>query len=191
MKVDAAAILAGSALNISKHNGTCTLDLQPHYYNGTVEIKHLSVPGNLDGFKLQTSAAPSSADFWYFDVFSQSTKQTLNIVFFNSGDFAQYPHPLALQVSGVYENGTDFYFEAMADDGVHLVNGPDGVTGDWGMARFSGSPLDKPNIRYSISIDSPEMDIKGTIDFQSVCDIFLGPSSTQLDLNQRSVNAYS
>ena len=168
MKIGTAAFLVGSALKVREHNKTCALDLQPHYYNGTAEVEDLSVPGNLDGFKMLTPAARSSADFWYFDVFSQSTNQTLNIVFFNSGDFAQYPHPLAVQVSGVYENGTDFYFEAMADDGVHLTNGPDGITGDWGMASFSGSALDKPNVRYSISIDSLEMDIKGTIDFQSV-----------------------
>ena len=164
--------MAGSAFATGQQYETSTLDLPPHYHNGTVTVEHLSVPGNLDGFRMQTPAAPGSADFWYFDVFSQSTKQTLNIVFFNSGDFKQYPHPLALQVSGVYENGTDFYFEAMADEGVRLTNGPDGITGDWGIGTFKGSSLDKPDIQYSISIDSSEMGIYGTIDFQSVHNIF-------------------
>jgi hypothetical protein len=110
---------------------TLNLNLVPHYYNGTVSVEHRSVSGNLDGFKMRTPAARGSADFWYFDVLSESTNETLNIVFFNSGEFSQYPHPLAVQVSGVHANGTDFYYEAMANKGVTLTNGPNGVTGNW------------------------------------------------------------
>ena len=146
-----------------------TLELQPKYHNGTVTVEHLSVLGNLDGFKMSHPAAQKSADFWYFDVFSKSTNQTLNIVFFNFGDFIQYPHPLTVQVSGVYPNGTDFYFEALANDGVTITNGPSGVAGDWkGIGSFKGSPLDEPSIAYTITIDSADMGIFGNITFNSV-----------------------
>ena len=145
------------------------ISLQPVYTNGSIQVEHLSTAGNLDGFKMLTPAARKSADFWYFDVFSASSNQTLNIVFFNSGEFAQYPHPLAVQVSGVYPNGSDFYFEAMADEGVGLSNGPDGIKGDWkGIGTFHGSALDKPDVGYEIVLDSPVMDIYGTVIFRAV-----------------------
>lgn len=158
---------AGSASPASR---TRVLNLAPEYFNGTVRVENGSVPGNLDGFRMQTPAARSTSDFWYFDVFSAETNQTLNVVFFNSGDFQQYPHPLAVQVSGVFANGTDFYYEALADDGVTITNGPHGIKGDWkGIGSFKGSSLDKPDVSYSIRINSPDMGIKGTIKFYSVC----------------------
>ncbi|KAI9167806.1 Tyrosinase family protein asqI [Paramyrothecium foliicola] len=146
-----------------------TLELKPEYHNGSVTIEHLSTACNLDGFRMPHSAARKSADFWYFDVFSASTNQTLNIVFFNSGDFAQYPHPLALQVSGVYPNGTDFYYEALANEGVTITNGPDGIFGEWrGLGSFTGSSLQKPDVEYRINIDSAELGITGSIHFKAI-----------------------
>lgn len=107
-----------------------TLNLAPEYYSGTVPIEGTSVAGNLDGFKMLNSSPLKYADFWYFDVFSQATNQTLNIVFFNTDWFSQYSHPLAVQVSGVYPNGMAFYYEALADNGVTLTSDEDGITGD-------------------------------------------------------------
>jgi hypothetical protein len=153
----------------SSSNCTHSLTLDPVYTNGTISVEHFSTADNLDSFKMLTPAARKSADFWYFDVFSASSNQTLNIVFFNSGEFAQYPHPLAVQVSGVYPNGTSFYLEDLANSGVSLTNGPNGLTGDWkGIGAFKGSALDKPDVEYSIALDSSEMGIHGTIVFQAV-----------------------
>ncbi|RSL41030.1 hypothetical protein CEP53_013011 [Fusarium sp. AF-6] len=146
--------MSGLALAAPEKTSTKHLQLKPEYYNGTVSVEHLSAPGNLDGFKMSTPAARKSTEFWYFDVFSKATNQTLNIVFFNSGEFKQYPHPLSVQVSGVFPNGTDFYYEAMADEG--------------GIGSFKGSSLDKPNVEYSIKLDSPDMDISGKIKFKSI-----------------------
>lgn len=161
--------LAGVAFGAPSNTTTRSIDLKPVYTNGTISVEHLSEAGNLDGFKMSTPAARGSADFWYFDVFSSATNQTLNIVFFNSGEFSQYPHPLAVQVSGVYANGTSFYFEALADSGVSITNGPAGITGDWkGVGSFKGSALDGPDVEYTINLDSPQMDIYGSIVFKSV-----------------------
>lgn len=168
-KLLAASAMVGCSLGAAIIETTRTLELAPEYFNGTVSVEHLSVAGNLDGFKMLTPAARASTDFWYFDVFSKATNQTLNIVFFNTGEFKLYPHPLALQVSGAYANGTDFYYEAVADSGVTITNGPKGITGDWkGVGTFDGCALDKPDVEYHISIDSSVMDINGNITFKSV-----------------------
>ncbi|RTE82733.1 hypothetical protein BHE90_002736 [Fusarium euwallaceae] len=128
---------------------------------------------------MSTPAARKSTDFWYFDVFSKATNQTLNIVFFNSGEFKQYPHPLSVQVSGVFPNGTGFYYAALADEGVSITNGPQGIQGTWkGIGSFKGSSLDKPNVEYSIKLDSPEMGISGKIKFKSTA-----PAHYPCDLN--------
>ncbi|KAM0438473.1 hypothetical protein ACHAPT_001222 [Fusarium lateritium] len=167
------------AASLDNHKAQ-TINLKPQYLNGTVSVEHASVPGNLDGFKMETPAARSTADFWYFDVLSESTNQTLNIVFFNSGEFASYPHPLAVQVSGTFSNGTGFYYEALADDGVTVSNGrTTGVRGNWkGIGSFTGSSLDNPNVQYKIKLDSPEMGIKGSIEFNSIA-----PPRYPCDLN--------
>lgn len=162
--------LAGLALGAPSNTTTTrSIDLKPAYTNGTIHVEHLSEAGNLDGFKMSTPAARGSADFWYFDAVSSASNQTLNVVFFNSGEFSSYPQPLAVQVSGVYANGSDFYFEALADAGVHITNGPAGVWGEWkGVGSFRGSALDGPDVEYTINLDSPVMDIYGTIVFKSV-----------------------
>ncbi|KAF5520908.1 Tyrosinase family protein asqI [Colletotrichum aenigma] len=181
-KLPAASAMVGCSLGAAINETTRTLELAPEYFNGTVSVEHLSVAGNLDGFKMLTPAARASTNFWYLDVFSKATKatnQTLNIVFFNTGEFKLYPHPLALQVFGTYANGTDFYYEALADSGFTITNGPKGITGDWkGVGTFDGSALDKPDVEYHISIDSSVMDINGNITFKSTA-----PTHYPCDLN--------
>ncbi|KAL1883251.1 hypothetical protein Daus18300_000309 [Diaporthe australafricana] len=178
-KITVLTAMAATAFGAPSNIITHSIDLQPVYTNGTISVEHLSVAGNLDGFRMTTPAARSSADFWYFDVFSSASNQTLNVVFFNSGEFQEYPHPLAVQVSGIYANETDFYFEALADSGVSLTNGPAGVAGEWkGIGSFKGSALDKPNVEYTINLDSSQMDIYGTIVFKSIA-----PSHYPCELN--------
>ncbi|KAI0468581.1 hypothetical protein F4859DRAFT_524159 [Xylaria cf. heliscus] len=165
----AIASLAGIAFASVVDDSTRTLNLQPLYYNDPVSIEDLSIAGNLDGFKMSTPAARKSTDLWYFDVVSAATNQTLNIVFFNSGEFTQYPSPLAVQVSGTFANGTDFYYEALANQGVTITNGANGIKGDWkGIGSFIGSAPDNPDVEYVIDLDSAEMDIRGSIKFQSI-----------------------
>ncbi|EEU43350.1 uncharacterized protein NECHADRAFT_82547 [Fusarium vanettenii 77-13-4] len=186
VKFAAFAAMSGLALAAPEKTTIRHLQLKPEYYNGTISVEHLSVPENLDGFKMSTPAARKSADFWYFDVFSKATNQTLNIVFFNSGEFKQYPHPLSVQVSGVFPNGTDFYYEALADEGVSITNSPQGIQGEWGgIGSFKGSSLEKPNVEYSIKLDSPDMGISGKIKFKSMtpahypCDLYGAIGVTQ------------
>ncbi|KAI7773651.1 hypothetical protein LA080_010213 [Diaporthe eres] len=147
IKFAALTALAGIAFGAPSNITTRSIDLKPVYTNGTISVEHLSVAGNLDGFKMSTPAARGSADFWYFDVCSSASNQTLNIVFFNSGEFSQYPQPLA------------------------------------GVGSFKGSALDEPNVEYIINLDSPQMDIYGTIVFKSIA-----PAHYPYELN-RAVGA--
>jgi hypothetical protein len=149
---------------------TDRLFIPPAYRNGSVSVENLSVPGNLDGFKMRTAANRTSFDFWYFDAFSKTTGAAINIVFFNTGDFATNSIPLAVQISGTYDNGTQFSAQALASEGVILKNGEEGVSGDWkgAGASFKGTSLAKPNVTYEIQIDSPSIGIKGTFVLKSV-----------------------
>jgi hypothetical protein len=144
--------------------------IPPAYHNGSVSVEGLSVPGNLDGFKMRTAANRTSFDFWYFDAFSKTTGAAINIVFYNTGDFATNPIPLAVQVSGTYDNGTEFSAQALASKGVVLKNDEEGVSGDWkgAGASFKGTNLNKPNVSYEILLDSPSIGIKGSFVLKSV-----------------------
>jgi hypothetical protein len=144
--------------------------IPPAYHNGSVSVEGLSQPGNLDGFKMRTAANRTSFDLWYFDAFSKTTGAAINIVFYNTGDFAANPHPLAVQVSGTFDNGTQFSAQAMASEGAVLKNDQQGVSGDWkgSGASFNGTNLNKPNVKYEIRFDSPSIGVKGTFVLQSV-----------------------
>ncbi|KAF7593580.1 hypothetical protein BBP40_011200 [Aspergillus hancockii] len=143
--------------------------IPPVYHNGSVEVEGLSVPGNLDGFKMKTPASRQSFDFWYFDAISRTTSAAINIVFFNTGDFAANPHPLTVQISGTFDNGSEFSGEALASGGAVITNDEGGVTGNWlgAGASFHGTNLDKPNVEYVIKLDSPNIGVKGTFKLKS------------------------
>ncbi|OGM51233.1 hypothetical protein ABOM_000062 [Aspergillus bombycis] len=145
------------------------LYIPPVYHNGSVEVEDLSGPGNLDGFKMTTPANRSSFDFWYFDAFSRTTSAAINIVFFNTGDFAANPHPLTVQISGTFDNGTQFAGEVLASGGAVITNDETGGTGNWlgSGASFHGTSLEKPNVEYVIKLNSPNIGVGGTVKLTS------------------------
>ncbi|OTB05442.1 glycoside hydrolase family 43 protein [Hypoxylon sp. CI-4A] len=130
--------------------------MHPQYFNGTVPVEKISTPGNLDGIKLKPSANTSSSDWWYFNsqVTTPGDNSTVEIVFFNSGDFKQQPHPLSVQVTGVFPNGTRFHKTSMADGGATVIVDEKGVRGQWkgAEANFSRTAPDKPDLTYTINI---------------------------------------
>ncbi|KAL4745439.1 hypothetical protein BDW72DRAFT_211316 [Aspergillus terricola var. indicus] len=145
------------------------LYIPPVYHNGSVEVEGLSVAGNLDGPKMRTAANRTSFDFWYFDAFSTSTKAAINIVFYNTGDFAANPNPLAVQVSGTFDNGTQFSGQVFASKGVVIDSDEDGISASWdgSGASFRGTSLEKPNPEYNIKLDSPSIGITGSVRLQA------------------------
>ena len=164
-----AAIVSGLLLPPTLAN---RLYLPPVYHNGSVEVENFSVPGNLDGFKMKTPANTTSFDFWYFDAFSRNTSAAINIVFFNTGDFAANPHPLTVQISGTFDNGTQFSGEALASEGAFITNDESGITGNWlgSGASFYGTNLEKPNVEYVVKLNSPSIGVRGTFKLKSVSD---------------------
>ncbi|KXH49436.1 hypothetical protein CSAL01_12488 [Colletotrichum salicis] len=139
-----------------------TLNLMPSFNNYTFPVEHISLPGNLDGAKANSSVNASTSDFWYFDtqpgVVGPST--AVEVVFFNFPDLGT-SQPLVVQVTGAFSNGTRFHKNVEATDGATITNDENGVRGEWkGVdATFLGTPLDKPNVTYTITIDSDEIEL--------------------------------
>ncbi|KAL0943327.1 uncharacterized protein CTRU02_201213 [Colletotrichum truncatum] len=150
------------------HARACTVELPPVMHNGSVVIEELSTPGNLDGFKMKTSANSSSYDYWWFDAVSNSNDAALNIVFYNAGDIGN-PQPLAVEISGTFGNGTRFFKQVLAPGGAVISNGPEGVSGQWKGtgASFRGTNLEKPNVEYEVIFDSPELGVHGSLKLKS------------------------
>lgn len=154
----------------------------PSYSNATSDVEILSDPSNLDGSKINASAmVGGSFDFWYFDVASESTDAGVNIVFFNTGDFyAQLGNaqPLAVQLSGKFSNGTEFFVQTFATEGVVVKSDDSGVTGDWNGAgaSFVGSNLHNSDVTYTIVYDGSAGGVNGTVTFKSVSTIHWGPN---------------
>lgn len=138
-------------------------------HTGPVTVETTSVPKNLDGPKLQTSANSSSFDYWWFDLVSNTSNAALNIVFYNAGDIGN-SQPLAVEVSGVFENGTRFLNQVLEPTGATIRNDNNGVEGHWkGLeAKFRGSNLEDEHVRYDLSFDSPEIGITGHVTMNSV-----------------------
>lgn len=145
------------------------LEISPAYLNGSVHVETLSVPGNLDGPKIQSSANRSSFDFWYFGAVSSSNNAGVIITFFNSAELGN-ESPLSVQVSGSFPNGTLFSGEALATSNAVISNCSGGISGVWGGtgASFRGADLHKPNVEYDILLDMPSIGIKGTVALKSV-----------------------
>ncbi|KAF9260464.1 hypothetical protein L218DRAFT_932596 [Marasmius fiardii PR-910] len=151
--------------------------LDPWYNNATSDVETVSNPSNLDGAKLNASATPGgSFDSWYFDVVSQSTNAGVNVAFYNTGDFQEQlgnEQPLAVQLSGKFANGTEFFIQTFAIKGATVANDQRGLLGNWmgSGAKFNGSSLTEPNATYTITFDgSPEgsPSVIGTISFNSI-----------------------
>lgn len=114
-----------------------------------------------------------SFDSWYFDVVSESTGAVVNIVFFNTGDFYYQlgnGQPLAVQLTGKYANGTEFFIQTFATEGAIIKNDDCGVSADFkgSGASFVGTNLQKPNVTYTITYDGSVGGVNGTVTFKAV-----------------------
>ncbi|KAI2469447.1 hypothetical protein F4781DRAFT_421946 [Annulohypoxylon bovei var. microspora] len=145
----------------------------PAYDNVTSDVEILSDPSNLDGFKMNTSAmVGGSFDFWYFDVVSESTDAGVNIVFFNTGDFYYQlgnDQPLAVQLTGKFSNGIEFFVQTFATEGVTVKNDECGVAADFrgSGTSFTGTNLHMPNVEYVITYDGSAGGVEGTTTFNN------------------------
>ncbi|KAH8888945.1 hypothetical protein GQ53DRAFT_723713 [Thozetella sp. PMI_491] len=145
-----------------------TVFFEPAFYDGPVNMETSSVDGNLDGFKMRTSANTSSYDYWWFDLVSTSDKSAVNIVFYNAGDIGN-AQPLAVEVSGVFANGTSYFSQILSPGGSTISNGPDGISAWWNGtgAGFQGTSLNAGQVQYNVTFDSPGLGVVGTIQLNS------------------------
>ncbi|KAI9172732.1 Tyrosinase family protein asqI [Paramyrothecium foliicola] len=153
MKITSAAVLPLAVLQlVPAKPERRTVQLEPKMNNKPVSIETLSVPGNLDGFKIQASANKSSFDYWWFDLVSEKDDAALNVVFYNTGDIGN-PQLLAL----------------LETEGAEIANSERGVSGHWKAlgAKFSGTNLANPNVKYQLDINSPELGITGKMKLKS------------------------
>ncbi|KAL4734173.1 hypothetical protein BDV11DRAFT_209609 [Aspergillus similis] len=161
------------ALCVSANVVAERLYIPPVYHNDSIEVEGLSVAGNLDGPKMRTAANCTSFDFWYFDAFSTST-QRLQSILSSAIQVTprRNPNPLAVQVSGTFDKGTQFSGQVFASKGVVIDSGEDGISASWdgSGASFRGTSLEKPNPEYSIKFDSPSISVTGNVRLQADAD---------------------
>lgn len=112
---------------------------------------------------------------WYFDAVSASTDSSVTVVFYNGGPQGFINRyigggPFSVDITGRLANGTLFEF-TVPSTGVVIDYGPDqGINFDMVDSGFSftGSNVEDPNVHYVVTIDSPSIGIKGTIELFSV-----------------------
>lgn len=110
---------------------------------------------------------------WYFDSTSAATDASLIVTFYNDGPhgFPQgdVPLPLGVSVTGSWPNGTLFAFVTGANNAT-VINNANGISGIWegAGARFTGTSLYGADPIYLITIESPGLDVYGTITYQAV-----------------------
>ncbi|KAH8660443.1 hypothetical protein BX600DRAFT_523392 [Xylariales sp. PMI_506] len=135
----------------------------------------VAVAGGLDQPKLSGIAPDAlSYDWWYFDAVSASTNASVVFVFYNGGPLGfinrYHEGPMSVSLTGTYANGKRFSENAAATGGISLNNTEaDGISADWVGSGFSftGSSLNSANPVYTITIDSPSVDVYGTVTFKS------------------------
>ncbi|WQF90269.1 hypothetical protein CDEST_15283 [Colletotrichum destructivum] len=159
----------------------CLLEIPPTYHNGGVVVESLSVDGNLDGPKIQSSATRSSFDFWYFGAASSSNTAGVIVTFFNTAELG-HDKPLSVQVSGSFPNGTLFSGEALATSNAVVNTCSGGIAGIWGEtgASFRGTDLQKVNVEYDILLDMASIGTKGNVVLKS--------ATVNLDINGTSLS---
>lgn len=113
---------------------------------------------------------------WYFDAVSASTNQSICIVFYNSGadGFVNpwWAEALSVSVTGTFANGTLYNLVAGSGSGANITYGEDdGVSVDYPGAgiSFTGSSITADEVTYTLTLDSEEIGVSGTISLTSVC----------------------
>lgn len=138
----------------------------------------------LDGPKLSGTANKTSYDWWYFDAVSASTNASVVVTFFNSGPegfINEYVGgPISVTLSGTFPNGSQYSIEVPAAGAV-IKTGRDGIALEYKNTGFSfvGSNLKSSEVTYCMTIDSPEIGVRGTITWTS-----LAPAHYPCDINR-------
>lgn len=111
---------------------------------------------------------------WYFDAVSTSTNQSIALVFYNAGEdgFVNpwWAEALSVSVTGTFANGTLFNLVAGSDTGAEITYDTTGISVNYTGAgiSFTGSSVTADTVTYSVTLDSEEIGVSGTVSFTSV-----------------------
>lgn len=134
--------------------------------NATSTVDFTSSATGLDAPKVHPVNA-SAVDWWYFDVVSTDPNSSASVVFvFASGGLPGLP--LRVQATVSFPNGTLTSTEVFAPaDSATVTTEENGSSGDWHGSGFNWR-YSAHSGAYDISVDSPDLDMKGQIHFQPV-----------------------
>lgn len=114
-------------------------------------------------------------DSWWFDAVSTGpTKESITVVFYNAGPESigvpDQGGPLFVEISGTFDNGTQFTITSTAPEGAVIKSGTQGIRGDWvgSGGFFIGSDLHRRSPEYTVSINNADLGVFGEITLQSV-----------------------
>ncbi|KAF9893891.1 hypothetical protein FE257_010061 [Aspergillus nanangensis] len=142
-------------------------------FNGTSVVEDVVQLDELDSPKIKPQVNGTVFDSWWFDAFSSTNNESITMVFYNAGpDSIGAPDlggALFVDITGTFENGTEFAFHITAPDGAVVESGTQGIRGDWigSGCSFMGSDLHQARPEYTVSIDNAALGVSGTLKLQS------------------------
>jgi hypothetical protein len=181
-----------SALYASAPKFSCsqTINISNEIRLGNSIAQFVSGASGLDGPKMDPEINATSFDWWYFDAVSENNSCAVVIVFYMSTDLG-FPFVLPLSTLSVdifatFEDGTLVFLPLndlpLSAGTATVVTDGDGSSGIWEGTGFEWKGA--PDLsQYVVTIDSPLLDITGTLSLNSVCIKLLSYNSSRIITN--------
>lgn len=135
----------------------------------------VSGASGLDGPKMSPEINTTSFDWWYFDAVATDGSAAIVMVFYLSTDigfpFVPPLSALSVDIFANFEDGSLLFLPLnnlpLKAGQTTIVTDGDGASGNWEGTGFSfeGSP---DLSSYTVTVDSPVLNIKGTLELKSV-----------------------
>ncbi|KAK6602625.1 hypothetical protein H4I95_06562 [Botrytis cinerea] len=149
------------------------ISLSNEEYNGTTKVEFVTKAlGQADFFKLDPAPNATTFDSWYFDAMNPLTNETIIFNFevqfpTDSSNVSQSLYRVTLY--GSFANGTAYSYEVEAENVNITENDENGTrVAYFGRNDFSwsGTSLLKPRPVYTVTVNSTEVGISGTLILQ-------------------------
>ncbi|KAF5875240.1 uncharacterized protein Bfra_003693 [Botrytis fragariae] len=149
------------------------VSLSSENYDGTTKVELITKGlGQVDFFKLDPAPNATTFDSWYFDAMNPLTNETVifNFEIQSPTNSANVSEPLyRVSLYGSFANGTAYSYEVEAENVNITENDENGTkVAYFGGNDFSwsGTSLLKPRPVYTVTINSTEVGISGTLILQ-------------------------
>lgn len=142
---------------------------------GNSVAQFVSGTSGLDGPKMDPEINATSFDWWYFDAVSEDNSCAVVIVFYMTTDlgfpFVPPLSTLSVDIFATFEDGTLVFLplnsSPLSAGEATVVTDGDGSSGIWKGTGFEWKGV--PDLsQYVVTIDSPLLDISGTLVLTSV-----------------------